>query len=166
MLCFAPNYRKIALFARSRCDYNANVLGRKPSDMAQTETDAVLILDEDPVARRLAGAIVRAQNYAVFEAWEWKGAKALLRRNAAGLVLLDIRMEQASHGRLVSRLKKSYPGLRVIFTYRPEDEDAVRRSASMAAATCLPKPFTPLELCRAVQSCLGRPGHRALPSVA
>lgn len=163
---FRPKLPKDNLVRRSRCDYNANVLANKPRNMAQAETDAILILDEDPLARRLAGAILRAQNYAVFEAWEWKGTKALLRRNAAGLVLLDVRMEQASHGRLVSRLKRSYPGLRVIFTYRPEDEEAIRSYTSAAAATRLPKPFTPLELSRAVRSSLEKPAHHALSSVA
>jgi len=114
----------------------------------------------------MASSILRAQKYSVLEAWEWKSASAMVRRNDVRLVLLDFRIERASHCRLAARMKKSQPGLEVILTYQPEDNDAAGRYTGSAGTLCLPKPFTLVELCRTVRSALDGRARSALSSVA
>lgn len=162
---FHPKLSEVNLARRPRCIYNANIRAQKPRNMGQPETEAILIIDDDPLTRRMCVALLRAQ-YPVAEASEFKGAKAELGKTATALALVDIGLEHASHFRLVSRLRKSYPELRVIFTYKPEQQHLIGGHRAGTAPLPLPKPFTPVELSGAVRSALREPAHRTLSSVA
>ena len=112
------------------------------------EGQAILVVEDDPVVRRVAVSVLRGARYEVFEAVDGEDGYALVdqRQGRFDLVLSDVVMPRRGGREMADRIKTRYPALRVLFMSGYSREEPVD----------LGKPFTREELLRAVQNALPR----------
>jgi len=116
----------------------------------------VLIADDDGSIRLLVRACIGSEGYDVLEAADGDRAWELLRQHGPSVALLDVQMPGRS-GLELTRAIRADPGLRptrvILLTANARPEDV---AAGLAGADLyLTKPFSPLELCGAVEAALG-----------
>lgn len=113
----------------------------------------ILVVDDEPVARRSARLILEHAGHRV---WEASGASEALRllesrRPLADLLLTDIVMPGMNGIALAAEAHRRWPGLHVLFMSGFTREFADELSGSI----CVSKPFRASELVGAVESALG-----------
>ena len=116
----------------------------------------VLVVDDEPLIRRLIVAILSRRGYAVFEAEDGHdGLERLDAHAGIDLILSDIAMPRLDGLGLAQAVRARHPALPVVFMsgYSGQDhpglcEDDVRRLLS--------KPFTPQQLVARIEQALGR----------
>jgi len=119
----------------------------------------VLIVDDDPAARKLARDTLRlsGEEWDIWEADDGRSALNLMRAVKPDVVLLDITMPEVG-GLPVCTEIKSDPVLRsteiVIVSARTE-RDFIAASMEAGASDYLTKPFQPADLLRRVRRVLG-----------
>jgi CheY-like chemotaxis protein len=120
-----------------------------------TQTDTVLLVDDDPTLRLLAARTLREHGYQVLEASN--GAEALQTAHDfegnIDLLLADVIMPEMRGDELASRMKISFPFTKVLLVSTTADDAAVRDSA--ASFAFLAKPFAPDALARKVREVIG-----------
>jgi signal transduction histidine kinase/CheY-like chemotaxis protein len=119
--------------------------------------ETVLLVEDDQVVREVAARALRVQGYTVFEAAEGVEALSLaLKHISQGVDLLftDVIMPLMNGSELAQRLRKYYPGVRVLFTsgYSGDTIDEIRLQEQ--DAVFIEKPFTPDELAWKVRAVL------------
>ena len=118
----------------------------------------VLIVDDDPMIRRLLAVSLEHQGYRTADACDGREALVAMRAGQADLVVLDLMMPGVNGWDVLTE-RAAEPGLRqipviVITAARGEGVDAIAADAGICAM--LPKPFE-LETLRAlVKACLER----------
>jgi PAS domain S-box-containing protein len=117
-------------------------------------SETILLVEDDEVVRELARRVLEEQGYRVSVARN--GAEALtLARQAGGppdVLVTDVVMPKLGGNELARSLRKTRPGLRVLFMsgYAPE----VVSSDAFPEARFLPKPFSPAALAAEVRALL------------
>jgi CheY-like chemotaxis protein len=117
----------------------------------------VLIADDQPSLRLLVGTTIASNAYAVIEAADGDEAWALTQQHRPALALLGVRMP-GRNGLELTRAIRADPRLRdmrVILLTGMTDEADVHAGLAAGADLYLTKPFSPLELLRAVEHALG-----------
>jgi DNA-binding NtrC family response regulator len=76
---------------------------------------SVLIVDDEPNATRVLSAILRADEYSVYEAMSVDSALNLLKRNKIDAIITDIRMPGKDGYELFDYVSKHYPHIPVMF---------------------------------------------------
>jgi two-component system response regulator AdeR len=120
----------------------------------------VLIVDDDPAARKLARDTLRlsGEEWDIWEADDGRSALNLIRAVKPDVVLLDITMPEVGGLPLCSEIK-SDPVMRsteiVIVSARTES-DFIAASMAAGASDYLTKPFQPADLLRRVRTVLRR----------
>ena len=119
------------------------------------EGTAILLVEDDPVMRRLSTQALAAQGYSVIEAEDGKTALAQAAANPGliDLVLTDVVMQGMSGPELVLRLMDSHPETRFLYMSGYTGELAVDHGLS-EGIPLLEKPFTRAALLGAIQSAL------------
>lgn len=112
----------------------------------------VLVVDDDPLVRRLLQAVLADGRYELFEASDGVRAMQLASANPPDVVILDVMMPGVN-GYEVCRALRADPRCHdariVILTARDTEED--RTEATTAGADAFfTKPFSPLELLESV----------------
>jgi DNA-binding response OmpR family regulator len=119
----------------------------------------VLVVDDEPVVRRLAYRILNAAGYRVFEASD--GAEALeVLRIAPGridLVIVDAVMPNVDGASLTSAIFDQWPAQRVLLMSAHGEEVFSRLGLRRMSAPFLGKPFTDHELKAKVERALQEP---------
>lgn len=112
----------------------------------------ILVVDDDVRIRDLIARVLRRQGWAVRAAGSGAEALALLAEceGRIDLVVTDISMPEMDGRALVDRVRATWPGMRVLFMSGYADEEATREAMGGAVAF-LGKPFTSLDLSRAVR---------------
>jgi two-component system, cell cycle sensor histidine kinase and response regulator CckA len=127
-------------------------------------TETVLVVEDEPSVRALAGVVLRSLGYQVIEASN--GPEALTRAvrhpSTIDLVVADMLMPGMSGREVVEQLTERDPDLRVLYMsgFPPESTFEPRIGSELEAF--LAKPFPPLELAQKVREVLDHP----LPSEA
>ena len=118
----------------------------------------ILVVDDDPMVRRLLFWVLTEEGYAVLEAAD--GAIALVRVHEAppSLILLDMRMP-VMDGWEFARRYRALPGPHAPIVCVTAAVDAAARGAQIEAAATLDKPFNLDELLAVV-------GHHVPPPAA
>ncbi|MFO0852548.1 MAG: ATP-binding protein [Gemmataceae bacterium] len=130
--------------------------GRKAAAPRGTET--VLLVEDEPGVRALAGQALRAAGYTVLEAAD--GAAAV--RAAHGhpgpihLLVTDVVMPGENGRAVADRLRQSRPGLRVLYVSGYTDDTVVHHGVQQAGVEFLQKPFTPSVLAQRVRAVLDK----------
>lgn len=119
-----------------------------PSDKAVYR---ILIVEDEPGVRRMAGRVLASRGYLVELADGPPAARAALAAHRFDLVLSDIAMPEGGGRRVVADARAADPTMRVLLMtgYDPREDWIVDR--------VMQKPFTPHDLVTAVSDLLGGP---------
>ena len=135
--------------------------GGPPPD-ASGRGETVLVVEDEPMVRRLAGRILRRSGYRVVEAAN--GGEALLVLEEQGesvdLLLTDVVMPGMSGRVLAARVRRLLPDLKVIYTSGYTRDIIEPHGVTGEGVTLLPKPYSQVELTGIVRAVLDgeRPG--------
>lgn len=115
----------------------------------------VLLVEDDPVVRQLAAALLTAQGYRVLEAASPLDAIVLAEKhgNSIRLLLTDVLMPGMRGNELAERLRASLTTLPVLYMSGYSDSTFLRPGA-LEGSRFLQKPFQPAELLRAVSEAI------------
>jgi two-component system cell cycle sensor histidine kinase/response regulator CckA len=119
--------------------------------------ETILLAEDEPAVRALAGRVLRERGYTVIEASN--GDEALhvaevRNRSAIDLLLTDMVMPQMGGAALAEHLKELYPGLRVLFISGYTDSALIQHGRMGSVMELLHKPFSPGDLARKVRELL------------
>jgi nitrogen-specific signal transduction histidine kinase/CheY-like chemotaxis protein len=123
---------------------------------APTGDETVLVVEDEPLVRKLAVRILSTQGYAVLEASD--GPAALEQAGRLGgqldLLITDIVMPGMNGKEVAAELVRSYPDLRVIYMSGYAEHAVVQRGVIDEGIAFIPKPFDPLVLAKTVREVL------------
>lgn len=119
----------------------------------------VCVVDDDGSVRRALCTLLRS---AGFDSHAWAGAQEFLHAGMAAqcrCLIADLRMPGMDGFELQQSLRRSHPGVPVVFISAHADEPARRRALAAGAVELLGKPFSESALLHAVHRALepGRP---------
>jgi len=122
--------------------------------------EAVLLVEDDSMLRRVAADILQAAGYLVLEAASGDEALLLSRGHAEALPLMvtDIVMPGMSGRELAERLAVERPGMRVLYISGYTDDEILRHGIAAGTVDLLEKPFSPEALSAAVRRILDGAG--------
>ncbi len=118
----------------------------------------VLIVDDDPVMRRLTTRALQNDGYVLAEATNGREALEVMRRETPDLVILDFVMPELD-GLDVLRALRADPAtvsLPVLMLTSQSDEGSTRAGFDAGATDYLTKPFSSPQLSARVRACLTR----------
>jgi CheY-like chemotaxis protein len=116
----------------------------------------VLVVDDEPGVREVAGAMLRRAGLSVLLAADGTDAVDQYLSHAASIdaVLLDLTMPRMGGADAFEAIRAIRPDARVILTSGYSEEEAGSRFVGRGLAGFLQKPFTADELARAVSAAL------------
>ncbi len=119
----------------------------------------ILVIDDDPVMRRLITTILERNDYQVEAASGVAEALNIIDQRRSDAVCCDLLMPEASGIDFLERIHESddLADLPVIVISAVSEEDMIRRAQSLGAFGHLPKPFSKAQLLDLVESALHAP---------
>jgi DNA-binding response OmpR family regulator len=115
----------------------------------------ILIVDDDPHIRELAGVFLAAEGFDILEAADGVEALAALEAVRPDMVILDLMMPNMDGWELCRQLRAYYDFPLLMLTARGETDDKIR-GFQLGTDDYLVKPFEPLELVVRVKALLKR----------
>ena len=112
---------------------------------ARPSGETILLVEDDPLIRRLIRHMLQGQGYQLLEAYHGPAALSLAEdhRGPIDLLVTDVVMPQMDGFTLGERLVESHPETRVLFLSGYADQSArVRDALKKVGSAFLPKPFT------------------------
>jgi PAS domain S-box-containing protein len=124
---------------------------------ARHEGTTILLVEDDEMFGSLTRQMLEEHGYRVLSAKDGKSALDTVEANdgSVKLVLTDVVMRGVSGPELVTRLKKSHPGIRVVYMSGYTGELIADRDVLESGITLLEKPFTRASLLKAIDTALG-----------
>jgi two-component system, OmpR family, KDP operon response regulator KdpE len=124
----------------------------------------VIILDNEPAARKLLRTVLTAQGYNVMEAADGNSALQVLRRlPAMDVFLLELELPDRDGFGIIKELRTSGSRMPIIVLSNRGDEDAKVEALDLGADDYLTKPFGAQELCARIRA--SRRRRNAAPEV-
>jgi two-component system cell cycle sensor histidine kinase/response regulator CckA len=122
-----------------------------------TGTGRVLLVEDEEVVRNFAARALKRQGYKVLEASTGVEALEVMEKNKGkiDLVVSDVVMPEMDGPTLLKELRKTNPGLKIIFV-SGYPNDAFKASLGEEEFAFLPKPFSLPQLAAKVKEELGR----------
>jgi DNA-binding response OmpR family regulator len=119
----------------------------------------VLVVDDEPVVRRLAYRILNGAGYRVLEASDGAEALDVIRASPSSidLVIVDAIMPNVDGAALSTEIFSAWPTQRVLLMSAHGEEVFGRLGLRRMSAPFLAKPFTEEELLGKVERALGEP---------
>jgi CheY-like chemotaxis protein len=119
--------------------------------------ETVLVVEDEPDVRRMAGRALSEAGYSVLEAAGGEEALTLVMEAGSRLrlVLTDVVMPDLNGRELATRIAEIRPELPLIFMSGYTDEDVIRRGLLERGRQFIQKPFSPETLARHVHEALG-----------
>jgi putative nucleotidyltransferase with HDIG domain len=114
----------------------------------------ILVVDDEPVIRRLLRQKMISLGYACFEADSSRQAMEKMNESPADLVILDIMMPGGSGMELLPELKKAYPDAIVIMATAVGDADTAIKCVRLGAYDYFTKPYNLDEVALSVERAL------------
>lgn len=127
--------------------------------MKKSNSETILVVDDDPAILLLVKAILEGRGYRVLLAENGESATHLIEQDQLriDLVLTDVVMPEIGGADLAKSLVAKRPGLRVLFMSAFQDSDVVRVQVVERGSGFLAKPFKTEGLISAVQRSLAPP---------
>ena len=130
----------------------------EPLPAVHSKGETVLLVEDEPMVRRVIGRALREFGYRVEEAAN--GREALDQLNSPGIavniVITDLVMPEMGGRELAEKLAGRFPDLPVLFTSGYTDGEAVRRVLVEERRPFLQKPLVPDVLLRRIRDMLDR----------
>jgi PAS domain S-box-containing protein len=137
--------------------------GTPPAAAVARGSEAVLLVEDDPLVRRVTARTLRASGYAVLEATEGGEALRLAREGAPpDLLVTDVVMPHMGGEALVARFRAEHPDTRILLISGYTDHGFDVASLGEGVGF-LQKPFAPAALARKVRELLDRRGAGPAP---
>ena len=129
-------------FPTTEAEVSAAESSRTPAEAECQGT--VLVVEDEPVVRRLAVRILRMQGYSVLEAENGAAALRVCERQAGpvDLLLTDVVMPGLNGKELFEALRSSHPALRVLYMSGHTEDIITHHGVAEAGQAFLQKPFT------------------------
>ena len=130
---------------------------RSAVDLRGSET--ILLVDDEPMSRELLSLATRTFGYTVIEATDGADAIAQIERHARPihLMITDVVMPKMGGVALSVRLRRWYPGARVLFMSGYECDEVAALARRDARTSFIAKPFHVNELVTAIRRVLDAP---------
>jgi len=118
-----------------------------------SETPRVLVVDDDPVIRRLIKVNLELEGFDVTEAVDGQGCLDVVAEVAPHVVVLDVAMPRLDGLATTARLREqsATSGIKIVIVSARAQQADVRRGIDAGADVYLTKPFDPDVLIRAVR---------------
>ncbi len=123
--------------------------------------ETILLVEDDPALREMAGALLRRLGYTVLVAADGVEAMSLKQRRGIGhidLLFTDVVMPHMSGKELADRVQGLYPHTRILFTSAYTENAIVHQGVLDKGVALLQKPFTPSALAHKLREVLDQPG--------
>jgi CheY-like chemotaxis protein len=132
--------------------------GEEQADGASTGTETTLVVEDDPVIRKLLQSVLTANGYRVLEATTGEEALDVAASHESGLdlVVTDFVLPGMNGPELVGALRARNPGLRALLMSGYAEDAVAGGGEYRGDDPFLSKPFTPNELARKVRETLDR----------
>ncbi len=130
----------------------------RPSLTRGTET--ILLVEDDPALREMAGTLLRRLGYTVWSAANGIEALSLKQHPDVGhidLLFTDVAMPHMSGKELADRVEASHPHTKILFTSAYTESAIAHQGVLNKGVSLLQKPFTPSALARKVREVLDAP---------
>lgn len=111
----------------------------------------VLIVDDEQIVRLCCQRTLKPRGYHVTGVTDGFEALALLKDRAYDIVITDLKMPDMDGIEFIDMLKRIAPEARILLVTGYSTEET-REQAEAMGARYLPKPFSPSELCKAVDN--------------
>jgi two-component system cell cycle sensor histidine kinase/response regulator CckA len=117
--------------------------------------ETILLIEDNAPLRRMTERMLQRYGYHVLPAATGEQARQMFGEHQSGIsiVLTDIVMPDGSGPSIVAWIRERCPDVKVIYMsgYASDNLEPVSQGL-----TFLPKPFTPIQLSRAIRDVLGR----------
>ena len=121
--------------------------------------ETVMLVEDDPSVRRVAGTVLRGLGYHVIEASNGREALRMAEEvpdDRINLLLTDVVMPGMGGAELAARLRKTHPETRMIYISGYTDDTIVRYGVMDGNSEFLNQPFLPDTLARRVRQVLDK----------
>ena len=123
----------------------------------------VLVVDDSPIDRRLAAALLTKVGFTLLLAENGHEALASLERERADVVVTDLQMPEMDGLTLVEEIRSRYPEIPVILMTAHGSQELAARALQRGAASYVPKRDLARSLAETVQSMLAARSIREAP---
>ncbi len=146
------------LLPRATVEQEAGETSKPPEQLSSGGSETVLIVEDEPVVRRLTARALAERGYHVLEAEDGESALAIARQHQGDLQLLvtDVVMPGMNGKELADRLTADRPDLRVLYISGYAEHAVVRQGVLVEGIAFLSKPFDLSELARTVREVLNK----------
>jgi two-component system, cell cycle sensor histidine kinase and response regulator CckA len=129
-------------------------------------TESVLLVEDDDSVRAFTAEVLRSHGYKVLEAGSPQDALVLPDEEARGvqLLLTDVVMPTWNGAELARKLTARMPALKVLFMSGYTEGAIAHQGVLEENTVLLPKPFTPIQLLRAVRARLDGTASTSTPT--
>jgi DNA-binding NtrC family response regulator len=110
----------------------------------------ILIIDDDPLYRRLSSSILK-ERFNVFVADSPSSGFAILAAESIDYVICDYRLPEMTGLEVLDKIKKDYPTVEVIMISDSGDMDTVIEALRRGAVDYFKKPFTPADIWMSIE---------------
>lgn len=110
----------------------------------------ILIIDDDPLYRRLSSSILK-ERFDVFTAESPSVGFSILQKENIDYVISDYRMPEMSGLEVLEKVKREYPYIEVIMISDSGDMDTVIEALRRGAVDYFKKPFTPADIWMSIE---------------
>jgi len=131
------------------------VAGPSSSKASRARSEGVLIVDDSPIDRRLAGRLLEKDGFAPVYAENGREALGHIARARPDIVVTDLHMPELNGLELVEAIRKRYPSLPVVLMTAHGSEDIAVLALKTGAASFVPKRRLAVDLARTIDAILG-----------
>jgi two-component system cell cycle sensor histidine kinase/response regulator CckA len=120
-------------------------------------TETILVVEDDPIVRKVAVRILERQGYHVFQADSGHSALGLVEKQEVriDLMMTDVLMPHMNGRELADKLKKQvHKEIKVLFTSGYGPESMAINGVLEEGIQFIPKPYTPRELAKKIRTVL------------
>jgi CheY-like chemotaxis protein len=123
-------------------------------------TETILLVEDDPALREMAGTLLKRLGYTMWAAANGIEALSLKQQRHVGhidLLFTDVVMPHMSGKELADRVRSLNPHTKILFTSAYTENSIVHQGVLDKDVALLQKPFTPSALARKVREVLDQP---------
>ncbi len=146
------------LLPRAMEDQETAAIPKAAEQLSSQGSETILIVEDEPVVRRLTVRALTERGYHVLEAEDGESALMIARDNQGDIQLLvtDVVMPGMNGKELADRLTADRPDLRVLYISGYAEHAVVRQGVLVEGIAFLSKPFDLSELARTVREVLDK----------